>query len=94
MCYDFLPTKSEFWPDGQTECNAYEPIRIQINCDYFCIYHFIPKQSSKIPPKPYSNLTCVLHVQGQQTDSTTVNQLYLAAIKFGVWTKVDLFGAL
>ena len=24
---------------------------------------------------------------------TTVNQLYLAAIKFGVWTKVDLFGA-
>ncbi len=24
----------------------------------------------------------------------TVNQLYLAAIKFGVWAKVDLFGAL
>ena len=23
----------------------------------------------------------------------TVNQLYLAAIKFGVWFKVDLFGA-
>ena len=24
---------------------------------------------------------------------STVNQLYLAAIKFGVWAKVDLFGA-
>ncbi len=24
----------------------------------------------------------------------TVNQLYLAAIKFSVWAKVDLFGAL
>ncbi len=70
------------YPFGEQTDRWADVTKLEYNPDGFTVYN----NSDRLCPfdvilKLYSRLN-------------TVNQLYLAAIKFGIWAKVDLFGTL